>query len=608
MVKLNSKFVGLLLVILSLFCSLFMPTLSYAAGNYGIFKTPSIYIGGTSNAGTCSTQDVSTNWTDFMSQDINNPLSYRNTWNYISGYDNARQTLDAFHDEFVANVATGSGWAVSRTDPNVYGAGIAVSLYTFSPSSELNVVQNGISTSTPYFRSVSFGLNPNVGCRFQAFDYKNTLNFTIYVSESYPLFFVASDDINYPADYTGEPIPTSNEWADLDGDGLIADQEATQSTSNANKDTDGDGLNDYIESQWYPNRSAVFCGTSCAYPNPTQKDVYLQIDWMKNSSNQTFKPTSAQLSLVEDMYADKGINFHADTGQYGGGNELATYTHSLRRVAAAGQVDFWDYKNGGDGIVANFASDRSLIWRYMIYGYEYYDSEGTSSGWSEVMGDDIFISGGWIENLSELTSVDRAIANTMAHETGHALCLSNQQIFAEQPTECIYDGIDNDDENDPEHDLVNYKSVMNYRYQLTDQDDLGAVDYSDGSHGTGDFNDWGGVLTGMDGFSGTKTLLGAKDRYYITPDGDVMIVETVTGNSTQKNKIDDPAEVLQGDLNGQQSTGNPARRVDTNEASKRKQAEIKNDWVSISVTVLMGIAMAGLLTLGVIWLIKERRN
>lgn len=431
-----------------------------------------------------------------------------------------------------------------------------------------------------------------------------THNFTMTQGSAEIRGYIAVNvNVNYPDDYEGDVV--ANGSIDEDEDGLSFAKESAQGTSDNSKDTDGDGLSDYVESQWYPSRQSVFCGTSCTYPNPTQKDIYVEIDWMKNSSNQVFKPTNSQLSLVEDMYADKGINFHADTGQYGGGNELAVYTHSLSRVATSGQVDFWDYKNGGDGIAANFSSDRSLIWRYLIYGYEYASSSGTSSGWSEVMGDDIFISGGWINNLSGLASLDRAIANTIAHETGHALCLSSVQVFVEQPAGCIYDGVDNDDPNDAEYNLANYKSVMNYRYQLTDQDDMDVVNYSDGSHGTGDHDDWNGVLAGMGGFAGTKTALGAIAKpHYITPDGGVIILEAPIDSPSLENRTEDLVSVMRAD--SQRHTGNGASGVDEDVSSKVEKVDsTKDSWMGTGI-IVSSVVATSLLAVGIIAVLRRR--
>lgn len=58
-----------------------------------------------------------------------------------------------------------------------------------------------------------------------------------------------------------------------------------------------------------------------------------------------------------------------------------------------------------------------------------------------------------------------------------------------------YPGIDNDQSNDwglspnhPYNKYANYKSCMNYRYPTK------IVDYSDGTHGSYDHNDWDDVL------------------------------------------------------------------------------------------------------------------
>lgn len=186
-------------------------------------------------------------------------------------------------------------------------------------------------------------------------------------------------------------------------------------------------------------------------------------------------------------------------------------------------------KIGGDGISANFASNRELIWHYMISGNRYINGNDTaptnSSGWAEIMGDQLFVSKGAIEDETGIVSLDRAIANTIAHELGHNLCLASAQYYIEQPEECVYGGIDNDDVNDPLYNLLNYKSVMNYRYQLTKPSDLGVVDYSDGTNGSADHNDWAAVAKGIRGFSGEHTEINAQRGgagYLRSPDGTII--------------------------------------------------------------------------------------
>src|SRR5690606_9112638 len=118
---------------------------------------------------------------------------------------------------------------------------------------------------------------------------------------------------------------------DLDNDGLTLAQEMTQGTYDFFVDSDGDGVgsglagdSDYVESIWNLDRDYLFCDTSgsppytCAYPNPTKKDLYLEIDWMKNGAIE-YKPTTTQINLVVSMFANHDITLHVDMGDFGEG-------------------------------------------------------------------------------------------------------------------------------------------------------------------------------------------------------------------------------------------------------------------------------------------------
>lgn len=310
--------------------------------------------------------------------------------------------------------------------------------------------------------------------------------------------------ITYPTGYNGVQFPN-----DIDGDGLIATKEATQSTSDTNNDTDNDGLNDYVESQWYANRQAVFCGTSCVYPDPTGKDIYVEVDWM-NDGNQNLKPSSTQLAAVVDMFDSQGVALHFDTGQHGGGNVLPSYISDLYFEQNSGQFDFYDYKNGTSTTSANFGVNRKHIWHYMISGYEYHDIEG-SSGASYPGDDDTFISYGLISdnpgNDFDYNDVDTAISGTIAHELGHTLCLTSNSSYVSQAAECIDSKIDTWTSSD-------YDSVMNYTTQMF------MTDYSGGLNGSpNDHNDWSAVLGGgiadfseIDRNFGDAAGMGGKDK------------------------------------------------------------------------------------------------
>lgn len=351
----------------------------------------------------------------------------------------------------------------------------------------------GIFTS-PQSSTISLYLNSdgNGSCYNFGSSSQHVLSHTIGIS---PKLFLSTYPPNYPAGYAGTLLPAPNLSLDQDGDGLPIGYEDTQGTYDTNKDSDGDGLNDLVESHWYGGRNAVFCGTECAYPNPTQKDLYVEIDWMKESgfNGRSLKPTSTQIDNVKSAYATKGIAAHFDTGQYGGGNEFPMYTQSLRFIPDTNNLDFYDYKNGNGSIMANFNTNRSRIWHYVISGYRY-NEYPDSSGASYAGDDDSFISTGLIKDSQSgfgYLDVDTAISGTLIHELGHSLCLSSEQKYSSQSQQCIYESIDNPNAADT------YESSMNYSYQMF------MVNYSSGQNGATDHDDWSAVAMGMKDFADT---------------------------------------------------------------------------------------------------------
>lgn len=304
------------------------------------------------------------------------------------------------------------------------------------------------------------------------------------------MVFLSTYPVTYPSGYAGEIIPSAA--IDEDEDGLDALREQIQGTSDASKDTDGDGLSDYAESEWYPNRDDIFCGVSeCAYPDPLKMDIYVEVDWMDDGAT-AYRPDSTQVGLVADAFDNKDINLHVDTGQYGGGNELPIYIEQLKFAPITGETDFFNLKNGDETYGANFSEDRRGIWHYMITGNKAstYDEDTSAfvndhTGVSYPSDDDAFIAIGRVKELSPTTE-DVAIAGTIIHELGHNLCLS-ADAYAGQSFNCLFSGVDSYAGND-------YMSSMNYDKQLS------LVDYSDGSNGTNDHNDWLAVLVGIDDF------------------------------------------------------------------------------------------------------------
>ncbi len=316
----------------------------------------------------------------------------------------------------------------------------------------------------------------------------------------YIYVFMSTYPVTYPTGYEGEYMPAPAGSSDFDSDGLDKDEEDTLGTSDFKIDTDMDGLADPIESITHNAfYEEMFCKQTspftCADPDPTTKDLYVEIDWMDDGTEE-YKPTTTQLGLVEDKFAALDINFHADTGQYGGGNVLQSYQAPLDIFE-----DFYGFKWGFQTLdPANFDTDRYKIWHYMISGYNFDDgSIGSSrcpvlggslciSGGAEPGGDDVFLSYGLLASTRSGSILDNAIAGTIIHELGHNLCLSND-IYTGQDAACLFSGIDNTSASS------NYHSAMNYNYQFTNN-----YSYSDGTNGTGDHDDISAIMVGMDDF------------------------------------------------------------------------------------------------------------
>lgn len=285
-------------------------------------------------------------------------------------------------------------------------------------------------------------------------------------------------------------------------------QEQFQGTFDNVVDSDGDGISDYDESRWSLYYDEKYCDMQstprvCSYPDPKVKDLYVEIDWMKDGTNE-YKPSSAQLNPIKDMFLAKGINVHFDVGEYGGGNEIPVYDSSIYFREEAGSLDIHDIKYGGEptdtGLISTlpeqFSPYRQNIWRYMIYGVDEISELGSSvAGVAEALGDDIVIAS---ENSNTIDGYlhgkDRAISGLITHELGHSLCLTNAIQFIEQYSGCEFSTIDT------YNSWSSYLSVMNNNYTLPKDIGLLEIDYSDGSNGSGDHDDWGAINLGMGAF------------------------------------------------------------------------------------------------------------
>lgn len=457
-----------------------------------VFTTTKLEAGGN---GSTDVQDITTTYMSLIS-----PLSC---------YQSLQNTISNINDQgsigvFVATHANGSKvtyilWSEYNPSRQITAE---IDPVTSDAYFELKPVWGTYVSGARIFDNGSAGhLVADCNTHTSAVSAKNIQNSGLDVSIYFSTFPVI-----YPLEYEGINIPVMS--IDADNDGLALWKELYQSTNDFNSDTDNDGLNDYKESIWFTNRDEVFCNKTtspytCAYPDPTTQDLYIEIDWMYDSiENRSFMPTALQLKKIQDVFDAQNINLYADTGQFGGGNEIPFYGKSLHISSTDNYIDFDDIKYGYDSYSANYKSDREGIWRYMISGYHYSDSP-TSSGIAEVGGSNSFISNGLVKDTFTYSNLDDAIAGTMIHEIGHNLCLSNVAIYVNQPSTCVFDGVDSSGIL-----YTLYQSSMNYQYQLE------TTNLSDGTHELGDHADWSAVKVGISDFAKTRTPISLAGKSY----------------------------------------------------------------------------------------------
>ena len=329
-------------------------------------------------------------------------------------------------------------------------------------------------------------------------------------ADSVKNLFVYGAANTYPSGYEGTLIRTGLE--DEDEDGANFAYELTQGTEDTYFDSDGDGISDYRESRWDPYYDETYCDLSvspkvCSYPNPVHKDYYLEIDWLKNGSNE-YKPNSTQIGMLTSYLADIGITLHTDMGEFGGGNALPEYSANVNWAYTSGVPDLTDFMYGGvqadtgfdNSMTAQFSPDRYDVWRYMVFGAINVPDAGSGTnvmGISSVIGDQLLIAPRNTNAGLGIVSSNRAVAGLMLHEIGHTLCLSSVRYWDQQDASCQYDEIDT---SGPD----SYGSVMNYKYTLPIESGLTDLAFSDGFNYSwplvDDNDDLSAINNGMGGF------------------------------------------------------------------------------------------------------------
>jgi len=260
-------------------------------------------------------------------------------------------------------------------------------------------------------------------------------------------------------DPDGDGIPTS--WEDKYGyDPLSWD-------NHKELDPDNDGL-DNVE-EWK---------TSRWFSDPFAQDIFIEIDCMETgrrfSKTYTFPERSQQMLL--NAFAKHNITVHIDDGRLGGGGDVIPFDPELT----------------GDELMQirekYFLHGDPNNWRRGVFHYVILCCKIKSFGrpaCGRMFYTDSFVIAvrcvkKWIPIFYlKGSTYTRAMASVFMHELGHNLGISRYNT----------PGCDNEDTRFPWQkgywEYANYKSCMNYRYVYK------LVDYSDGTHGENDFDDWG---------------------------------------------------------------------------------------------------------------------
>ena len=207
--------------------------------------------------------------------------------------------------------------------------------------------------------------------------------------------------------------------------------------------------------------------------DPFRDDLYIELDQMEESPDgvQSILPDGAK-ELLTTAYNSHNVVYHIDDGCMGGG-EMIPFDELTPRDDL--EIIYMNYFLHGD----------ENNWRRGVFRYGVVVYDGTYAGFNFERGSFQISSSRVNKKAVPRTQkmLDIAYASVYMHETGHTLDLR-------------YEGVDNQGTYYPWQlpywIYGPYRSTMNYRYTYR------IVDYSDGSHGPRDYDDWSNIdLTGF---------------------------------------------------------------------------------------------------------------
>ncbi|MDD5778082.1 MAG: hypothetical protein PHU95_01350 [Candidatus Thermoplasmatota archaeon] len=289
---------------------------------------------------------------------------------------------------------------------------------------------------------------------------------------------------------------------DEDGDGIPAGMEELYGTDpavyDAHVDHDGDGIPTGWEHHWGyhpctwddhatldPDRDGLSNVeeylTSQWGSDPLCPDVFLEIDQMEDPRGEPMLVTDSVIEMLTTAYHRRNVLYHVDDGGLGGG-EIIPYD----ALTVPGQLNdlyrrYFLHHDPGNWRQGVFRYGVFINRHFLVDGHAF-PGNGSITDFSRAGVNCFQISRQPLRQktlLADQDTVDFYTACLIMHESGHTMGL-----YAGHPPGC-----DNQFSKYPWQIgswlYRHYRSVMNYRYTYH------ILDYSDGTHGPRDFDDWG---------------------------------------------------------------------------------------------------------------------
>jgi hypothetical protein len=304
-----------------------------------------------------------------------------------------------------------------------------------------------------------------------------------YVGETFEVWFNL-----YQTDYDHDYIPYWTEVNVLNTNPKVDD---------SNLDPDSDGIPTTWEWRWgydphtYDNHTVLDPDRDGLenveeyqmekwFANPYSQDIYIEADGMEKGKlidiTHVFWEESQQI-LIE-RFARHGVNAYVDAGwpdtPNNGGGEILPFYETLSQDSGM-MNQFYTH---------HFPDERKGIFRYLVIGnnagfchpseFNRYDTMAVGTSLKK-----LYINRkAWTPRTQRL-----ALAAGVMHELGHSLGIGPWNVGGN-------DNISFAESREAKQQFLeewgDYKSVMSYYYIW----DYNIVDYSDGSHGPNDVNDW----------------------------------------------------------------------------------------------------------------------